>query len=179
PTLALFTTTRALNLSDKYNFLLFAYVGLVLAVAQGGLYRPLAKRVREVAFLIAGSLLLIGGMAGLGLVAGLAEQPTANRGFVLAWLLIALAVAVTGFAFITPSLQALISRLSDPARQGAVLGVNQSASAMGRILGPAVGVPLYFLTPTHSGPYLLAVVVFAVVLLLCVIIRRIQPAEAK
>src|SRR5439155_9485991 len=72
---------------------------------------------------------------------------------ILATMLVSLAVAVTGFAFLTPSVQALISRRSDPAKQGEVLGVNQSASAMARILGPLVGLTLYKLDPAHLLPY--------------------------
>ena len=53
---------------------------------------------------------------------------------VLAELFIALTAAVIGFAFLTPSAQALVSRRSDPEKQGEVLGVNQSAAALARIL---------------------------------------------
>ena len=70
-------------------------------------------------------------------------------------MLASVSVAVIGFAFVTPSVQALISRRSDPARQGEILGVNQSASALARILGPVVGVSLFFVTPSHLLPYLL------------------------
>ena len=56
-----------------------------------------------------------------------------------------------GAPFLTPSVQALISRRSDPERQGEVLGVNQSFSALARILEhyfaavdlPVAGDPLY------------------------------------
>ena len=50
------------------------------------------------------------------------------------------AVAVVGFAFVNPSVSALVSQRADPARQGEVLGVNQSFAALGRILGPLVGI---------------------------------------
>jgi MFS family permease len=177
PTLALLTTTGSLGLSDRNNFLLFAYVGLVLGLAQGGLYRPLARRVREVVFMIVGGLLMAVGLAGIGVVAGLADHGTAGPGTLLAPLLLTLAIAVTGFAFVTPSVQSLISRLSDPHRQGEILGVNQSASAMARILGPGVGVPLYIYTPAHSGPYVLGTGLVVVVLLLTLSLRR-GPAGA-
>ena len=52
-------------------------------------------------------------------------------------------MAVAGFAFLTPSAQALISRRTDPEQQGEILGVNQSASAMARILGAVFGLTLY------------------------------------
>jgi predicted MFS family arabinose efflux permease len=69
-------------------------------------------------------------------------------------LFVALTAAVVGFAFLTPSAQALISRRTSSDRQGEVLGVNQSASAMARILGPIFGITLYKTTDTHLLPYI-------------------------
>jgi MFS transporter, DHA1 family, tetracycline resistance protein len=53
-----------------------------------------------------------------------------------------LSIIVCGFAFMMPALTALISRRSDPERQGGILGLSQSVSALARILGPMMGVPL-------------------------------------
>jgi MFS family permease len=39
-------------------------------------------------------------------------------------------------------LNSLLSRWSDPTKQGGVLGLGQSVSALARILGPAIGIPL-------------------------------------
>jgi MFS family permease len=177
PTLALLTTGDALGLSDRNSFLVFVYVGLVLGLAQGVVYRPLAKRVREISFMIVGGLLMGAGLAGIGVVAAVASQPGAPWGSVLAGLLATVAVAITGFAFVTPSVQALISRLSDPNRQGEILGFNQSASAMARILGPMAGMSLYALTPTHALPFVLGTSVVLLVLLLTLYLRR-GPAGA-
>ena len=69
-------------------------------------------------------------------------------------MLVSMSVAVIGFAFLTPSAQALVSRRSDPAKQGEILGVNQSAASLARILGPIFGLSLYKLTPSHLLPYL-------------------------
>ena len=63
-------------------------------------------------------------------------------------------------------MQALISRRSDPRTQGEILGVNQSASALARILGPMLGVSLFFATPSHVLPYLAGAVLLVVVFLL-------------
>ena len=52
----------------------------------------------------------------------------------LSSLLVGLAVIVTGFAFVNPSLNSLLSRRSDPARQGGILGIGQSISSLARIL---------------------------------------------
>jgi MFS family permease len=78
----------------------------------------------------------------------------------------AVTLAVIGFACLTPSVQGLISRRSDPARQGEVLGVNQSAAAMARILGPLVGLSLFDLSATHILPYGLGAGLLVVVFLL-------------
>ena len=54
-----------------------------------------------------------------------------------------MSVAVIGFAFVNPSVSALVSKRADPARQGEVLGVNQSFASLGRILGPFLGSVLF------------------------------------
>jgi MFS family permease len=158
-TLSLFTD-RAFGLNDRDNFLVFAFVGFTLMVAQGGLYRPLAKRYDEIAMLRAGVVLMFLGLAGLAAVAywtGMERSaPKAALGWAKPVFYVSLAVAVTGFAFTNPSLSALVSKRSDPARQGEVLGVNQSFSALARILGPFAGNVLFQLDDTGIAPYLAA-----------------------
>ena len=73
------------------------------------------------------------------------------------WLvMIASGIEVSGFAFMTPSLQSLISRRSDPAKQGGILGVSQGTSALARIIGPLLAVPL-FTNVSHTSPYYAAI----------------------
>ena len=71
-----------------------------------------------------------------------------------------LAVIVSGFAFMTPSVNSLISRRSDPAKQGAILGVGQSVNALARIIGPAIGIPLSRVNMTY--PTWMAMVLMAI-----------------
>lgn len=129
PTLSRLTNT-AYHLSDRSNFYLFSYIGLVLTIVQGGIVRRIAPRVGEAWLLNVGALLMCGGLMLIGVAA---THPS------LTLLLVSIAIAVCGFAFVTPSVQALVSRRSDPSRQGEVLGLNQSAAAMARILGPISG----------------------------------------
>lgn len=155
-TLAL-ATKDVLNYGDKGNFVIFAYVGFMLILAQGGLYQMLARRgVPEMTFIASGLALLILGLGGLGATAVLEHEGLLEHGTLLALLLICMALAVVGFAFLTPSIQSLISRRSDPTKQGEILGINQSASALSRILGPLMGLSLYNLTPSHVLPYAVA-----------------------
>jgi predicted MFS family arabinose efflux permease len=85
----------------------------------------------------------------------------------LAELLLVLGFLVTGFAFVTPSLNSLISRRSDPSRQGGIMGVAQGISSLARIVGPMFGARL-FLSAESSSPYWLggATMAFALVLVL-------------
>ena len=174
PTLALLTRD-VLDYGDEQNFLVFAYVGFILMLSQGGLYQMLARRgMGEISFMLLGALLMGLGMAGLGASAALANGlNTASRQSLLPTFLAALSVAVIGFAFVTPSVQALVSRRSDPAKQGEILGVNQSANALSRILGPMAGVWLYYLSPLHILPY-----AFALGLLTCVFLLTLRVRKA-
>jgi MFS family permease len=145
--------TREAAQAQQINFLVFAYIGFVLMLIQGFVYRRFVKRVGEVPFLRAGVLLMALGLVGaVGVLLvrpSMADRPWPLMGLALA----VMTVAVTGFALMTPSVQALISRRTDPTRQGEVLNVNQSAAAMARILGPMVGISFFFMLPSHVLPY--------------------------
>lgn len=161
-----------LGLSKRQSFLVFAFVGFVLMLDQGLIYRRLARKVSEETFMGVGIVFMGAGLAGLGLATWLGGQDEPpGFGTLLSCTLLSLTAAVTGFAFLTPSAQALISRRSDPAKQGEVLGVNQSASALARILGPFTGITLYKLDKSHLWPY-----AFGAFLLVCMlpIIPRIR-----
>jgi DHA1 family tetracycline resistance protein-like MFS transporter len=165
----------AMKISLENNGYLFAYIGFVLALAQGVLYRRLAKRVSEPTFMTVGIVLMGLGMASLAGVSWAAVQPIEVRleyRTLFTLLLVSLTISVVGFALLTPSAQALVSRRSDPEKQGEILGVNQSASAMARIVGPLISLPLYFATAGHLLPYLIGGVLMLAMLLLMPSIRK-------
>ncbi|MFO0845646.1 MAG: MFS transporter [Gemmataceae bacterium] len=164
----------ALGLQADYNFLVFTYVGFVLGLTQGFLYKRVARTLDEPSLMAIGITLMGLGVLALGGVTWAAERQMAGFPVLLAMQLSSLTIAVVGFAFLTPSAQALISRRSDPSRQGEVLGVNQSASALARILGPIFGLTLYSAHPTHLLPYVAGA---ALVLLMLPLIPRIRRAE--
>jgi MFS family permease len=169
-------TAAAFQQSDQENFLVFAYVGVVLMVAQGGFYRRLAGKFSEEQLLKAGVAMMFLGLGGLAAVAWQSGQD-ANAPGLKAGFYVTVAVAVFGFAFVNPSVSALVSRRSDPLRQGEVLGVNQSFAAMGRILGPLVGLILFGMGLSHTLPYLAAVGILLIVVLLLPRIRKDRAAE--
>jgi MFS family permease len=175
---ASFESTLSLLLKDgmgldpRHSFLMFAYVGLVLSLAQGVYRGVLARHLSETTFMGLGITLMATGLLCLGGVNWLALSGALPFGVLLALLMLALAIAVVGFAFLTPSAQALISRRTDDDRQGEILGVNQSASAMARILGPICGLILYQLTTSHLLPYLFGTALLVLMLPLLPRIRR-------
>lgn len=109
----------------------FAYVGLIMVFTQGYLIRKLLPRYGEPKLMLVGLALSAFGISGMALSYSM-------------WPL-ALMVTCLGFGigFVNPSINGSISLLTDKTKQGGVLGVNQSLSALGRIIGPAFGGLLY------------------------------------
>jgi MFS family permease len=172
-TLALLTA--AFGFSDRANFLMFAYVGLVLAVSQGLLVRRLMPRLREYRMSVIGTVVMSAGLMLIALAAG---------GRSLGVLYAVVPLAVIGFSALTPSLQSLLSLRTSAAEQGEMLGLGQSMSALARILGPLAGMPLFKVSITL--PYWIAGGLMAVGLLLVAAagtadraaeIDEAQPAE--
>ena len=116
----------------------FAYLGLVMTVAQGFLVRRIAGRVSEGLMAVGGTL-----VSTLSLI--LLSVAVQRDDFGL--LCLAMAVFVVGLAFITPALQSLISRRTSPEQQGHVLGITQSISSFARIAGPVLGIRLFAYSP--------------------------------
>ena len=148
-TLALLT--KRFGLSDRSNFFVFAYIGFILALAQGLLVRRLIPRVGEFWMGLAGVALMTAGLISLGWASG--QQS-------MAWVYVVLPIAVVGFAAATPSLQALLSLNSGADEQGGILGVGQSMSALARILGPWIALPMQewrLAAPYWTGAALMAV----------------------
>ena len=161
-TLALLTR-HAFGMNDDDNFLVFALIGVVLMIAGGG-YRGVARRFSESSLLVAGLVLMVIGLGGVGLVAWRIHADPAGAENLLKPFYAAAAAAVVGFACVNPSISAIISRATDPARQGEVLGVNQSFASLGRILGPFAGSVLFSAHASHAAPYAVAVATLLVAL---------------
>ena len=115
-----------LRVTTRRMGMLFAYMGVVSAVVQGGLVGRLAPRLGERHLAVTGALLLA---AGFALLPGAKGQ---------APLLAALGVLSAGSALAGPSISALVSRRTPAGQQGAALGLTQTASTLGRIAGPTL-----------------------------------------
>ena len=142
-TLALLT--REFGYSSRWNFLLYAYVGLVLTIGQGLLVRRLLPRTGERRMALIGVTLMTVGFLLIG-ATGMDALPPKALWFILP-------IVVVGFSAVTPSLQSLLSQAASSDEQGSVLGTGQSLSSLARILGPYFGIQL--LDVSTSMPYFL------------------------
>lgn len=109
----------------------FALLGALGLVIQGGLIGPLSSAVGEVRLFVLGALLFSAGLLGVSL----AGQPLTLVG--------AVAVLGTGLGFIQPLLSSLASQAANPSLQGLTLGLAQSCGGLARTVGPVTSGALY------------------------------------
>lgn len=140
------------NFSFKQVCLTFALIGFMVAVVQGGIVRQLSKKISEKNMAVGGAIIEVVGFGVLSYAVKLGS---------VGWLFAALAIIVTGYSCMQPSLYSLISRWSDPTKQGKALGVSQSVSALARIFGSALGIPM--LKAFVFLPYIVASVLMLMV----------------
>jgi DHA1 family tetracycline resistance protein-like MFS transporter len=122
---------RRFGLDSTKLGLVFAYIGVLIVLVQGGLVGRLTARYGERALAMVGALTMSVALAalphagGLGLAMGI------------------LGAVSVGQALVTPTLTALLSRAANADEQGATLGVGQSAAAAARAAGPLLAGSLF------------------------------------
>jgi predicted MFS family arabinose efflux permease len=119
------------GLDQRHVSYVFAFIGVVVTVVQGGLIGPLTRRFGEQALLVVGFLLQ---------AVGLVAVPYAGN---MAGLLGACLPLAFGSGLSTPALSSLLSRSARDEDQGGTLGIGQSAAALGRIAGPISATSAY------------------------------------
>lgn len=120
----------------------FTFIGVSVVAVQGGAIGPTTRRWGEFRVLGCGMLAMA-----IGALATPAVQGTAS-------LYLNVAITSIGLGFTSPVLTTLASRLADPARLGAMLGLATAAGSLGRVLGPGFGGFLFeLLGPT--APYVI------------------------
>jgi MFS family permease len=107
------------------NSMLFTWIGLCICFVQGA--HRLTKKYGEKNMINVGTFLL---------ALGLFATPFANS---VPALYAVMAVLAVGSGINTPCNQAMLSKLASKESVGGILGVGQSLSTLGRILGPALG----------------------------------------
>ena len=146
---SIMTTSFSLYVMFRFGYdvqhtgYLFAYVGLIAVVVQGGLIGRLVKRFGELPLVITGALCF-----SISLFAVPFVGPAAGG---LAALLIGGGVFSLGNSLATPALTSLASKSVGPAEQGTVLGVTQSVASLARAVGPFLAAVLINSSVAHAG----------------------------
>lgn len=122
---------------------LFAYVGLISVIIQGGLIGKLVKRFGEIPLVITGALAFAGSLFAVPFVG------PATGGLV--GLLVGGGVFSLGNSLATPALNSLASKSASDAEQGTVLGVTQSIASLARAVGPSIAAVLIHSSIAHMG----------------------------
>ena len=130
---AMMTATYALFASKRFAFdathtgYVFAFVGVIGAVIQGGLLGRLVKAFGEKTLAVVGTAIFAVSLFALPI-----------SGTVAMLLLTSTGVAI-GNSFVTPTLNGMASKGVGPAAQGRILGMMASAASLARIFGPVLG----------------------------------------
>lgn len=147
-TFSLFGGAR-FDLTEGSTAAIFFGIGVAMSVVQGALIGPLTRRFGSVTLLRTGLALVATGLLVLGGAA--------------VWVVLgaALLLIVVGSGVTNPSLTTLVANSAPADRRGEVLGFQQSAGALARVVGP----PLAGLSFDHVGigaPYSLGALIFLV-----------------
>jgi multidrug resistance protein len=153
-TFSLFGKAR-LEFGEVSTGVVFAGVGILLSLVQGGLVHPVVSRIGEAGALRLGLLL---NAFGLLLLAGVESY---------ALLVPSLALLTIGQGLASPSLSATLAGRTTPSARGRLLGLQQSSSGLARVVGPAAG-GLLFEHVGVASPYLAGAALMAVAALVLV-----------
>jgi MFS transporter, DHA1 family, tetracycline resistance protein len=145
---------RRFGWGPEQNGYLFAFVGLLSAIIQGGLIGRLVRRFGETRLVTQGAV---------ALAIGMLLVPFASS---LPHLLVAMAAIAYGFSVINPSLNSLISLQVGAEDQGGVLGVSRSGSTLARVAGP-VWAGFLFSAFGMDWPYFGGAAVMVLIIVIC------------
>lgn len=133
---SIMTTSFALYTLNRFGYdaaqngYLFAYIGVLAILMQGGVFGRLAERVGESPLVVAGCVMLA--------VSLFAVPYVGPQSGGLAGLLIGMAFFSIGNSIASPALSSLASKSASESEQGKALGVMQSGASLARAVGPLI-----------------------------------------
>jgi DHA1 family tetracycline resistance protein-like MFS transporter len=150
--------------------LYFGYIGIVIALVQGGVVRRLMKKIGDWPLAIAGPLLVAVGMGGYMLVG------YGGLGFPFGLLLLTGAINSAGRSLQMPTVDSLISKFSDERDQGVVFGFHSGLGSLARVVGPVLAGYCYkFLN--NTGQFLVAAIIAVSMGIWLMLLRRPAPGD--
>lgn len=142
-------------------------VGVTATIIQGGLIGRLAKKFGERRLVMVGTLFVGGSLLLIPFVAMTG---------IFALLLVVCAFMAIGTGVTNPSLMSLLSQSAGIEDRGSTLGLGQSFSALGRVLGPAVAGTLFQFS--HGLPFWVGAGLMFVCTLIAVSLRPPKHFDA-
>ncbi len=139
--------------------LILTLIGICGVITQLWLIGPMVRRFGEVNLTIGGNLARA---IGFGLLAALPTVATA---------LVVIPLLAVGGGVVLPSIVALLTFAAPPGTRGGVIGLNQSASALGSILGPLLA-GFLFDAVNPNAPMIAASVIMGITVLIALNLRR-------
>ncbi len=118
------------------NGYLFAYIGFLAILLQGGVFGRLVKKFGEIPLVVSGCFLLVASFFAVPFVGPAFGGLTA--------LLVGIAFFSIGNSLSSPALTSLASKEAHDATQGKTLGILQSAASLARAIGPALTTVLLY-----------------------------------
>lgn len=147
--------------NQKMAYSSFIYIGLLMVLSQGYFVRKWIPKWGESLVNQRGLLTMSLGLMAIALSGWFILLPDTwhNLPLTSVWALLLLTIGVTmfsiGYSLSNTSLNGAISLLTSEQNQGSIFGVNQSLSALARIIGPAMG-GWFYQSLSHKSPFFIA-----------------------
>ena len=148
-----FVAKERLHYKPHQMMWIFIFVGLLIALVQGGVVRRLAPKLGERRLVRVGLSMLIPGLLIVGWAPGALPFYAG------------LALLAIGSALVSPCLSALVSLYTPGDRQGEVLGVFRSVGALSRAIAPIIAGLVFWKLGSQWPYYGSALVMIAPLLL--------------
>lgn len=172
----IFLTNDLLGYGTAANAILLTYIGVLIAIIQGGLIGPLTDRFGEYRLALSGaaiqavSLALVPFSLSWSFVPAIG--PVESGGVALALVSTPLAF---GNALTNVSLNALVSLNAGDEEQGGAFGLTQSAGSLARTFGPALAGLLY-VAISYWSPFVVAGALFVPIL---IVLGRVTAGDVR
>lgn len=158
-----FLAFERLSFSPMDNAYMFIFIGLVLALVQGGVVRRSASKVGEKKMALIGLVLLMPGLVCIG---------AAESSWMLYFGLFFLSV---GSAMVIPCLTSLVSLYTPAEQQGRSIGIFRSLGALARVIGP-IAASLIYWSHGAASPYYLGAVFLVLPIALLFTLPKVEQA---
>jgi MFS family permease len=141
------------GLDAKNTGYFFAFMGIILVIVQGGIYRVFIKTTK---------LIKISQIGMLVLIFGFTLMPIS---YPLEVASLSIAVLAFGMGISNPSIMTLASLKTNKEDQGLIMGIMQSFGSLSRIIAPIFSTFVYDVI-NHSFPYLISAILLIIGLIL-------------